>query len=67
MTEIDAESFAFMVDVATRDEPMIGLQIATATGDEYIVPMSLETAQNVGSVLLGHVAALHAASKATYA
>ena len=66
MTEIDAESFAFLVDVSTRDEPMIGLQITTDSGDKYIVPMSLDTGQNVGSVLLGHVAALHAASKATY-
>lgn len=64
-TEIDPESFAFMVDVATRNETIIGLQINTTTGEEWIVPMNLETAQNVGSVLLAHVAALQAVDKAT--
>lgn len=65
MIELQPEAFAFLVDMHDG-EATIGLNLIT-TEDSYVIPLDLDTAQNVGTVLLGHVAALHSASKAIHA
>lgn len=64
MIQLDAESFGFLIDLATRGgEPTIGLQVNTGT-DSYVIPLDPGTAENVANVLMAHVSALASATKA---
>lgn len=60
---LEPDSFDFLIDVTTRNHVVLGLKVNVVGGSEYVIPMNLETAQDVGSVLLGHVAALHATTR----
>lgn len=53
-TEIHAEQFTFLVDTQSS-EPVIGLQITATDGQEFVVPMNLETTEQVGALMLSHV------------
>ena len=55
MNEIQAESFGFLVD---HNAPAIGMQVNTSDGDSFILPLDLETAHNLGCLLLAHHSAL---------
>lgn len=55
MNEIQAESFGFLVD---HNAPAIGMMVNTSDGDSFIVPLDLETARDLGSLLLAHHSAL---------
>lgn len=56
--ELDATSYAFNVGVGGRDNFVIGMVINTSNDQQYLVTMDIDAAQNVGTMLLGHVAAI---------
>lgn len=64
---IDAESFDFAIDYTTRDEIVLALTINSTDGKHHIVPMDMQTAQNIGEVLLGHVDLFRHASQVAHA
>jgi hypothetical protein len=56
------ESAEILVDVSTRDEPIIGLQL-NAEDERIIVPMSLQFAEDVAKNLLCYTAIYKAVGK----
>ncbi len=50
----EPDSFEFLLDRTTRYSPTIGLRINAVNGDVLTIPMSSDTAADVGGLLLAH-------------
>lgn len=62
MNILDASAFDIRVGAPLKpgSPPMLAIVIHTMNGDQTIVPMSIETADNLATVLATHVAAIEA-------
>jgi hypothetical protein len=51
---LEPDSYDFLVDDSTRDEPIVGLRANPLIGASVVIPMNAETADQVGALLLAH-------------
>jgi len=54
----EPEAFEFLIDRTTRMSPVIGLRISASDGYAVTVPMSGDTANDIGELLIAHAHSL---------